>query len=157
MLARGGETFAIARPLRRPCPCDFEMVFVQIGRLACEEHYRAERDTITRWLNECGKDQLIEDRRAFVHWKRRLLRREGYIHHRKRKNTRPIPHTVVMAASRFLSADRLTVAPAGEGQWRVGAAVLEPVEMVAFASSLGFDPLSTLSPAHVLRQIWARP
>lgn len=50
----------------RPCPNDFEAVFIRIGRLACEEHYEARRTTVTRWLEECGKDRLIALRSAHV-------------------------------------------------------------------------------------------
>jgi hypothetical protein len=42
----------------RPCPEDFEQQFVELGRLACEEHYQARRTTITRWLGECGEARL---------------------------------------------------------------------------------------------------
>jgi hypothetical protein len=55
----------------RECPGDFETMFVRLGRLECEEHYHAARDTITRWLVGCGKDSLIRERAEFV----RALRR----------------------------------------------------------------------------------
>jgi hypothetical protein len=51
---------------RRPCPDDFEAVFVEIGRMACEEWYGAHTRSITRWLEECGKDRLIEARKTHV-------------------------------------------------------------------------------------------
>jgi hypothetical protein len=41
-------------------------MFIEIGRNACEEHYRAARRTITRWLEECGKPRLIEARAEYV-------------------------------------------------------------------------------------------
>jgi hypothetical protein len=158
MLMGGGETFEIARPIRRQVPSDFEVVFVQIGRLACEEHYRAERDTITRWLGECGKDRLTEKRATFWRWKRKLLSRGRQRKYDAHRRDRTIPHTIVMEASRFLKAEKMgVVTPSGEGQWQVGTSILEPAELVAFATSLGFDPVSTLSRGHVLRQIWARP
>lgn len=37
-----------------------------IGRLACQGHYGVGGPTITRWLNERGKDRLIEARSALV-------------------------------------------------------------------------------------------
>lgn len=154
-----GGDFGLARTLRRPRPCDFDLVFVQIGRLACEEHFRASADTITRWLEEQGKDKLIADRKAFVHWRRRLSRREGIRYpHRKRGRPLRVPQPLLMEAVRYLKSKRpegTVIAPAGEGQWRIGTALFEPVELVAFAASLGFDPVSILPPS--LKSIWAKP
>ena len=48
----------------RQRPEDFEQVFLEIGRLACEEHYRASRSTINRWLSQSGKARLIALRAA---------------------------------------------------------------------------------------------
>src|SRR5690242_1406998 len=55
-------------PLRRPQPCpkDFEQTFVRIGRAACEEHYGRGRRQIDAWLDELGKDRLINERYEFV-------------------------------------------------------------------------------------------
>jgi hypothetical protein len=55
----------------RSCPDDFETTFVDIGRLACEEHYQARRTTITRWLCERGEDRLKRLRAAHVQARRR--------------------------------------------------------------------------------------
>lgn len=49
-------------PMALPCPADFEETFIEIGRLACQEHYRVGRSTINRWLSERGKDTLIRKR-----------------------------------------------------------------------------------------------
>lgn len=133
---------------RRPCPDDFALVFVQIGRLACEEQYRAERDTITRWLEECGKEKLIEQRKAFVHWKRKLQARGKQNWKRGSRRDSTVPYPMVVEAHRYLKhaiPRSVVIGP------------LNQAELVAYAASLGFDPASTLSPAHVLRQIWARP
>lgn len=142
---------------KRQCPEDFAAQFILMGRLACEEEFRAERDTITRWLFSNGGEKLIADRKAFVKWKRRLSRREGYIGHRGGKHI-PIPHSVVQEAARYLKANRgsMVVSPSRDG-WRIGTQQVSPAELVAFAAILGFDPTSTLSRAHILRQIWTRP
>lgn len=50
----------------RACPEDFAEMLVRIGRLACEEHYHVGRSTVDRWLDQSGKDDLLERRRAFV-------------------------------------------------------------------------------------------
>jgi hypothetical protein len=50
----------------RKRPEDFETVFVEIGRLSCEQHFGASRLTINRWLEECGKERLIAERESYV-------------------------------------------------------------------------------------------
>jgi hypothetical protein len=50
----------------RPCPDDFAPTFIVLGRLACEEHYGVGRQTIHRWLEECGKARLIEARSVYA-------------------------------------------------------------------------------------------
>lgn len=64
----GGVATMVEQPrtVLRPCPDDFVPIFVLKGRLACEEHYRVGRLTIDRWLDESGKDRLIEARRVYV-------------------------------------------------------------------------------------------
>jgi hypothetical protein len=64
MMAEGQDQFGGKR--KRACPADFAITFVRIGRLACEERFQARRSTVTRWLEESGKDALIEARRIFV-------------------------------------------------------------------------------------------
>lgn len=62
----------------QPCaaPSDFEATFVEIGRLACQEHYFVGRTTITSWLTQLGKDRLIQLRADHVRQLRaRMLRR----------------------------------------------------------------------------------
>lgn len=51
---------------QRPCPPDFALQFVRIGRVACQEHYHTGRLIVDRWLEQCGKDKLIAERAAFV-------------------------------------------------------------------------------------------
>lgn len=55
----------------RPAPADFDEVFVTIGRLAAQEHYRVGRLAINTWLEERGKQRLIDARAAFVRQHRR--------------------------------------------------------------------------------------
>jgi hypothetical protein len=50
----------------RSCPDDFPETFIVKGRLVCEEHYRVGKHTVTRWLEESGKDRLINARRVYV-------------------------------------------------------------------------------------------
>jgi hypothetical protein len=54
------------RPPLRRCPDDFAVIFVEKGREACEAWYRARKTTVTRWLIESGKVDLIDKRAAYV-------------------------------------------------------------------------------------------
>jgi hypothetical protein len=53
-------------PMSLPCPNDFAETFVTIGRFACQEYYCVGRGTINRWLDERGKQELIDARSAHV-------------------------------------------------------------------------------------------
>jgi len=49
------------------CPDDFASRFVALGRIGVQVHYPgAGRATINRWLDECGKDELIAKRARYV-------------------------------------------------------------------------------------------
>ena len=49
----------------RPAPPDFREVYLQIGwDRKIEEHYRAGWQTIRRWIDECGGEELREARAA---------------------------------------------------------------------------------------------
>jgi hypothetical protein len=75
LMASAEPHFHSAGRSPRPCPDDFEQVLVEIGRLACEEHYGVGRVTVNRWLEECGKDRLLKARAAQDLVNRTLLRR----------------------------------------------------------------------------------
>jgi hypothetical protein len=43
----------------RPCPHDFRERFLEMGQTKeIEEHYRTNWRCITRWIEECGGDEL---------------------------------------------------------------------------------------------------
>lgn len=48
----------------------FEKVFIEQGRVACESWFGIGRNRVNRWLEEAGKDGLIEERRKFIKAKR---------------------------------------------------------------------------------------
>ena len=52
--------------LYRPVPDDFPDVFVRVGWLGIEQHYRAHAKTIKRWLQMCGEEALKEQRARYV-------------------------------------------------------------------------------------------
>ena len=55
---------------KRKIPDDFDVAFRELGRVELESRYEAGRKTITRWLEESGKERLLSDRRKFIRAKR---------------------------------------------------------------------------------------
>lgn len=55
---------------RRPCPANFDEIFVKSGRLEAEAVFGARRTTITAWLIERGMERLVAQRAAFVRQQR---------------------------------------------------------------------------------------
>ena len=140
----------------RPCPGDFDAVFVEKGRLDCEAHYRARRDTITRWLVECGKDRLIKARadhvarlRAAGEW---MTRQTRLIEHREIAAPRPLQRvldrrrvsiTLARHAAQHLRVIRnggFIVSPASDGNWWVGSKRMSAAQMLDLAVRKGFEP-----------------
>lgn len=80
LMAREYGDERVGFPIRRR-PDDFAETLVRIGRLACEEHYHVGRSTVTRWLEEAGKRELLARRSAYV--------REQHLFNRGRM--RPVP------------------------------------------------------------------
>lgn len=138
----------------RPVPPDFEVIFVEQGRLDCEAWYHAGRKTINRWLAEVGKDRLIERRAAYVRSLRSqgrwITRASNLIEHRMprksvsqtiRDNRRVSP-ALARRAARFLQQSRnggWVVAPKSDGTWIIGTRCKSPAEVVDMAESKGFD------------------
>ena len=146
------------QPSRKPtrdCPADFDAVFVSVGRFDCEEHYRARRDTITRWLVECGKERLIKARAAYVAEQRAkgewMTRGTNLVAHRKInivsirqsiRDARPVHPDVARHAAHHLRIIRhggMMVSPAGDGEWWVGTKRLSAAQMLDLARNRGFD------------------
>jgi hypothetical protein len=154
--SRGSSiSFSPFRKRSRECPEDFEATFVALGRFECEEHYRARRDTITRWLVELGKDRLLKERAAFVAQQRAsgqwITRSTKLVTHHevKRPTVRETVHdrrrvspTVARHAAQHLRIVRnggMIVSPAGDGEWWVGTKRLSAAQMLDLARSRGFD------------------
>jgi hypothetical protein len=56
----------LVRPYR-PAPEDFRDVFLRLGQSKdIEEHYRTNWRVIIRWIDECGGEQLRQDRAAIT-------------------------------------------------------------------------------------------
>lgn len=125
---------------RRPVPDDFDVIFVEQGRLECEAWYRASRITVNRWLVQRGKRRLIEARAAFVKHQREA--------HPPEKAPEPIfedDETMVPLASRaaqFLRSSRYggwTITKSDHGGWRVGTVVKSSEQLIIMAERQGFD------------------
>lgn len=129
----------------RSCPDDFEVIFVELGRLECEAHYRARRTTITRWLEECGKAKLLKRRSAFVKYQRGLKRggngkANGVAQPKDRRKPDP---KLVEIAGRFLQSPKgggWVIYPIDDScMWMVGTQRRWPGEIIDMAVRKGFD------------------
>jgi hypothetical protein len=149
------------RPPPRPCPDDFDVIFVEQGRLECEQWYRARKTTISRWLDERGKARLIAARATYVahqrsrgEWMTRSTKLVA--HHQVRaaaqvlpiRDRRKVSFILARHAAQFLRVVRnggFIVSPSPCGDWRLGTRMLSPAQLVDFAISKGFDPLALQS------------
>lgn len=142
----------IAKGVPPPAPADFDETFVRVGRLACEEHYRAARIIIDAWLRERGKQRLIDERAKFVevkeaerHTRSRLTRRDmGRVLDAAFpvKPGRFVNPAVAQRAAHHLRIVRnggWIVSPIGGGLWRLGLRVVTAAELVEIAKVAGFS------------------
>lgn len=135
------------RPPLRKCPDDFDVVFVEIGRLDCEVFYRAARVTIDRWLVERGKQRLITQRALYVEHQRRRVRErdKAKLQAQLRKplaDRRQVSLCLARAAAHHLRARRnggWFVSRTLEGDWRVGTVIRSSGELLDMAKRTGFD------------------
>jgi hypothetical protein len=144
------------RPPLRKCPDDFDVIFVEQGRVGCEAWYRARRDTINRWLGDRGKQRLIDARAAFVAHQRAngqwITRSTRLVETRPTGQTprlqairdrRTVNPVVVRHAAQFLRVTRnggYIVSQAQNGDWWVGSRRLSAAQMLDQAIGRGFDP-----------------
>ncbi|PTQ12106.1 hypothetical protein CLG96_05945 [Sphingomonas oleivorans] len=64
----------------RPKPRDFRETFIRVGWSGIEAHYNAHKKTIVRWMEEEGRDELIEARRQVTGYGlKRGSRRSDYV------------------------------------------------------------------------------
>jgi hypothetical protein len=133
-----------SRAGHRPCPEDFDVIFVERGRLECEVWYRASRWTVSRWMIERGKTRLVAERAAFI----RHLRDERRAKQPKRAvavETGPIDEAlqaIARKAASFLRISRyggwmITASP--DGSWLVGTVRKTSDQIIAMAERQGFD------------------
>lgn len=143
------------RPPLRPCPDDFDVIFVEQGRLGCEAWYRAARTTIDRWLKERGKKRLIKARAAYVAHQRKtgewITRQTRMVTHREIgaatparsvRDRRVVSFTLARHAAQHLRIIRnggFVVSPSSSGDWFVGSKRMSAAQMVDLAKAKGFD------------------
>lgn len=130
---------------RRPVPDDFEVIFVEQGRLACEEWYRARRTTVDRWLVLSGKQTLLDRRAAYVEMRRTMKRKAEADAGRERTGAEVAvddeARELAKAAAAFLrrpACGAWVVVPHGN-EWLVGTSRRSTGDMIALAERKGFD------------------
>jgi hypothetical protein len=57
--ARTEHVLSLLKTRLRRCPPDFELAYVRLGTKQCRKRYQATYSTISRWLDECGRDRLL--------------------------------------------------------------------------------------------------
>jgi hypothetical protein len=128
----------------RPCPADFDVIFVEKGRLECEAWYAASRMTVNRWLLERGKSRLVKLRADFI----RHIRDERRTPiNAPSQPSAPIDeklYAIAKHAAHFLRVSRYggwRVSPTDDGAWFVGTVRKSSDELIAMAERQGFDSL----------------
>jgi hypothetical protein len=135
----------MASALPKHPPEEFERMFLQLGRLACQDHFKASRRMIDAWLREIGKTNLIEARGGTVAGLRRKPRRlsSGVRRMVIVEDSRPANPRIAAAAAQFLRIVRnggWIVSRTQFGDWRVGMKRLSAHQLIEMAIAKGFDP-----------------
>jgi hypothetical protein len=133
-----GEAFAE----RRPVPDEFEIVFIEQGRLACETYFDASRITVTRWLRQCGFRRLCDRRAEFVKHQRNMAKSQMPLH-----SDDPQPEFDNLLPIARQAADHLRISRWGghkvsqceAGGWYVGTAHRTSEQLVQMAERVGFN------------------
>lgn len=137
------ETFVDeARAGHRQCPDDFEIIFVEKGRLACEEHYGASRLTVNRWLIQRGKSRLINKRADFVRFQRDQQHPAPPERVREDLPFDEVMFALAREAANFLRINRYggwTITATADHHWLVGTVRKTSDELLAMAERQGFD------------------
>lgn len=131
-------------PDRRPRPDDFELRFVELGRHGCIAFYQTNPTAVSRWIEESGKEEIIDRRSRFVRCRRWLMSRGRRYRKTFRRNV-VVPYSLARSADEFLRRQAMKVDDFGSA------------DVVALAVAYGMDPLPFLSEGHPLRYLWGRP
>lgn len=127
---------------RSPVPAQFEVVFVEHGRLACEAWFNASRITVNRWMRQCGGKRLRELRAAFVKHGRNMAHPIDGKPQPGVQQADPLLPIARMAAD-FIRQSRYGGWPVSKIQdgdgWRVGTVIRSSEELIVMAVKQGFD------------------
>jgi hypothetical protein len=133
-----GEAFAE----RREVPDEFEVVFVEQGRLACEPYFGASRITVNRGLIQKGKKRLIDKRADFVKHQRNMAKSQMPLHADDPQPEFDQLLPVARQAAQHLRISRYggyKVSQCDAGGWFVGTVRRSSEELVVMAERVGFD------------------
>lgn len=151
LFATATEFVAESHAGHRPCPADFDVIFVEHGRVECETWYRSSRLTVNRWLLERGKSRLVKLRADYV----RHLRDAGRpVPHDPDVDLPPIDealHAIAKQAAHFLRVSRYggwTITANDDGTWLVGTVRRTSDELIAMAERQGFDSMDATATLH---------
>lgn len=153
------------QPPPRACPGDYDVIFVEQGRLACESWYRARRDTVTRWMHErdvvrkaTKLPTLIEARAAYVAHQRAngkwMTRQTPLVEKRAPRpviaraapvrDRRKVSFTLARHAAQFLRIMRNgghIISLASNGDWWIGTRRVSAAQLLDEATKRGFEPM----------------
>lgn len=120
-------------------------MFLQLGRLACQDHFKASRRMIDAWLRQIGKKGLIESRSEAGARLRRKSRPLSSAVRRMQivEDSRPANPRIAAAAAQHLRIVRnggWIVSRTQFGDWRVGTRRLSAHQLIEMAVAKGFDP-----------------
>lgn len=127
---------------RRAVPDEFEVVFVEQGRLACEPYFGASRITITRWLRQCGFQRLRDRRADFVRHQRGMAKSQMPLHADDPQPEIDVLLPVARQAADYLRISRFggwAVSQRDGGGWFVGTVAKTSDQLIVMAERQGFD------------------
>jgi hypothetical protein len=149
------------RPPQRKRPDDFDVIFVEQGRVECERWYRASRITVNRWMDEAGAQRLVKARAAYVSHMRRegkwMTRSTKLVERREIarpsrleaiRDRRKVPFLIARHAAQHLRIVRnggFIVSPTQNGDWWVGTKRMSAAQMLDLAVSRGFRPTAAMA------------
>jgi hypothetical protein len=122
-------------------PDNFDIIFIEKGRLACESIFKVSRLTVNHWLIQRGKSRLIKARSDFVRFQREQERYRG---EQEARSSVPIDkalYPLAREAASYLQISRYGgwAITERDGQWLVGSVLKTSDELIAMAERQGFD------------------
>lgn len=134
----------------RPAPPDtFDRVFIEQGRLACEDWFGASRISVNRWMRQCdrrrfadGECGLREARASYVKYQRAQAKSDAPLHADDPQPQVDLLLPIARQAAQHLRVSRWgghTVSQHEAGGWLVGSVRKSSEELITMAERVGFD------------------